>query len=108
MFIYALISYFIVNKPYLLPSLTNFLTATIYGVLYLSVHIVDYDTVDTFEFYYLIISLSVLSTILFYSLLDSTIFQRNSVSSIVFYVGSFGSLKMIFQFIYQARYIKKH
>lgn len=106
--IYAISSSLILNQPYLLPSLTNLLMALVYGSLYFSERIIDYDDVDSFEFYYLILSLFTLTGILFYSLFDSTVFQKNSVNSIIVYVGSFGTLKTILKFVYQARYIRKH
>jgi hypothetical protein len=106
--IYAISSSLILNQPYLLPSLTNLLMVLVYGSLYFSERIIDYDNVDSFEFYYLILSLFTLTGILFYSLFDSTVFQKNSVNSIIVYVGSFGTLKTILKFVYQARYIRKH
>lgn len=106
--VYAISSFLILNQPYLLPSLTNLLMALVYGSLYFSERIIDYDNVDSFEFYYLILSLFTLTGILFYSLFDSTVFQKNSVNSIIVYVGSFGTLKTILKFVYQARYIRKH
>lgn len=108
LFLYSIFATFIVNQPYLLPSLTNILIVTIHGIPYISHHQLDYNKVDTFEFYYLIFSMFVLNAILFYSLFDSTILKNNSVSTIVVYVASFGNLKTILKFVYQARYIKKH
>lgn len=79
----------------------------IIGILYVTTRFIDFEILDRFEVYFLLLSIFIVVVIMTLSLFVPFLLSNNMVNSIIIYVASFSTFKSILKFLYQT-YVHRH